>query len=98
MEIITTFLVKYAVESAASSIGVIVLGWILAKIPTGKWSKNMGLAGQKHGVAFNDFCKKKLGKFWNKAIEPVFIDTISVLLSYVSGFIIGLKEDNEPSK
>jgi len=95
MEIITAWLVSYGLQAAAGTIGALILGWILTKIPTGKWSKQLGAAGQKHGQVVSIFCSVKLGGVWNKAIEPIFIDTIGVILSWFSGFIIGLKFDNK---
>jgi hypothetical protein len=94
MELITGFIASKAAAYVGGSIAAFVLGWILKKIPTGKWSKSLGEVGQKNGKAVTEFCNKKI-PLWNKVIEPVFIDTIGVVLSWFSGFIIGLKSDNE---
>lgn len=90
---IQAWLINYGLITAGSAIGAVIIGWVLAKIPTGKWAKSSGAVGVRHGKAFTAFASSKI-PFWNKAIEPVFIDTISVLTSYISGFIIGLKFDN----
>lgn len=76
------------------SIAVVIVGWILHKIPTGKWSKKLGEAGQNHGKAVSAYFTAKLGAVYTKAIEPFFIDTLAVIPSYVAGFVIGLKSDN----
>lgn len=94
IEMITAWGIQQIAVYAGGSIAVLVFGWILAKIPTGKWSKQTGEAGIKHGNAFTIFAAKKI-PLWNKVIEPVFIDTIGFITSYISGFIIGLKSDNK---
>ena len=93
MELLTGFLIKYAVEIVVGSVGSVILGWILGKIPTGKWAKQIGNLGEKNGHAVTVFCQKKI-PLWNKVIEPVFLDTINVILAYIAGFIRGLKLDN----
>ncbi|NIA28351.1 MAG: hypothetical protein GWP06_00385 [Actinobacteria bacterium] len=94
IELLTAWAIKNAVVLAGGSIAAFILGWILKKIPTGKWAKDLGKIGEKNGQSVTAFCNKKI-PFWNKVIEPVFIDTISVLLSYVGGFIMGLKSDDQ---
>lgn len=97
MELITGFLIKYGIELAIGSVGSVILGWILGKIPTGKWAKQMGDFGEKKGQTVTTFCQKKV-PLWNKVFEPVFIDTINVVLAFFAGFIRGLKLDNQESK
>jgi hypothetical protein len=94
MELITGFLAKYAIESLAVVIGGPILAWILGKIPTGKWAKQLNEVGQKLGTKFTAFAAAKI-PFYNKFIEPVFIDTLAVIPAFVAGFIVGLKSDNQ---
>jgi hypothetical protein len=94
MTIITGWLINYGLMTAGGTIGIFLLGWILKKIPTGKWAKTLGTVGEKHGLLFSQFCQKKI-PFWNSVIEPVFIDTLAVIPSYLAGFIVGLKRDNK---
>jgi len=93
MEIITAWLIQYGLMAAGGTIAAAVLGWVLAKIPTGKWSKQSAIKGAEHGKIVTAFCSKKI-PLWNNVIEPIFVDTVGVLLSYISGFIVGLKSDN----
>ena len=86
------FIIKYGVELALGSVGSLLLGWILAKIPTGKWAKQLSELGEKNGKTLTTFCRKKI-PLWNKVIEPVFIDTLAVIPAYVAGLIRGLKSD-----
>lgn len=92
--VITGWLSVKVLKWAGGAVGAFILGWILKKIPTGKWSKQLGNAGERHGQAVTIFCQKKV-PLWNKIIEPVVIDTIGVVLSWVAGFIRGLKFDNK---
>lgn len=90
---IETFLASYAAKAIGGAIAVPVLGWILAKIPTGKWTKQLSKVGESNGKDVTAFCQKKI-PLYNKVIEPVFIDTLAVIPAYISGFIVGLKSDN----
>lgn len=91
--IITGFLAKYAIESISIAVVVPILAWILAKIPTGKWAKQLGQVGLSLGARFTRFAASKI-PFYNKFIEPVIIDTLAVIPAFVAGFIVGLKSDN----
>lgn len=94
MSIITAFLAKYAIESLAVAIGGPIIAWILAKIPTGRFSKWITGKGQDHGKAVSKFCRKKI-PFWERAFEPFFVDNINAIAGYFAGFIVGLKADNK---
>lgn len=94
IEALTAWLINYGLLTAGSAIGAIVLGWILKKIPTGKWTKQLGDLGQKLGAAFTKFAASKI-PFYNKVIEPIFIDTLAVVPAFIAGFIVGLKSDND---
>ena len=93
MNFVMAWLVSYGLETAGAALGTIIVGWVLAKIPTGKWAKSLAESGEKAGKAVTDYCRKKI-PLWNKVIEPVFIDTLAVIPAYLAGFIRGLKYDN----
>jgi len=93
IETITAFLINYGLQTAAGTIGAVILGWILGKIPTGKWAEDLAKLGEKNGFAASQFCRKKI-PLWEKVVEPVAIDTIKVIPAYFAGFIVGLKRDN----
>lgn len=94
MSFLTAFLAKYAIETLAVAIGGPIIAWILGKIPTGKWAKQLGKVGQNLGARFTRFAASKI-PFYNKFIEPVIIDTLAVIPAFVAGFIVGLKSDNK---
>jgi len=94
IEVITAWLINYGLITAGGTIGALILGWILAKIPTGKWANSLGEIGEKNGKSATDFCRKKV-PLWNKVIEPIFVDTLAVIPAWVAGFIRGLKYDNK---
>jgi len=94
IEIIIGWVVNYGLQVAGGTIGAAIVGWILAKIPTGKWAESLAKLGEKNGLAVSQFCRKKV-PLWEKVVEPVFIDTIKVIPAYIAGFIVGLKKDND---
>lgn len=96
MTIITAWLINYGMITAGSTIAVLIGGWILKKIPFNKlaqWAEKIGLS---QGKAITKFFNAKLPRLYNSIIEPIIIDVINaVCLSWVRGFIIGLKSDNK---
>jgi ABC-type phosphate/phosphonate transport system permease subunit len=94
MGIIEGWAISSFAKWAIGSVAGLFLTWLLGKIPTGKWSKQLSSNGQKVGAMVTAFCNKKI-PFWEKFFEPVFIDTIGVLLAWFAGFIVGLKSDNK---
>jgi len=95
IQLLTTWAINYGLMTAGSTISVLIIGWILKKIPTDKFSIWAKKVGKAQGIAITVFFNKKLPKFWNGVIEPVLIDTINALgISWLSGFIEGLKTDD----
>jgi hypothetical protein len=74
-----------------------LIGWILKQIPNEKIKAFFGRFAYGLGVSVTlglskwSFTKK----FWNKVIEPWFIDLIdNVIGEMVKQFILGLRSDN----
>jgi hypothetical protein len=86
-----------AVAYAGMGIGGCALAWVLKKIPNDKIKAKVGYWMYGAGVA----CTLGMGKwkwtkkFWNKTIEPYFVDLIdNVLVAGISKFVEGLRSDN----
>ena len=62
--LVISWLVSYGYMAAGSTLAVFIVGWILAIIPTGKWSKELGKIGEKNGRAVTAVCQKKI-PVWN---------------------------------
>lgn len=92
---IEAFLINYGIQLAVGSVGTVILGWILKQIPFDRFAKWAEKIGKSQGEAITKFFNAKLPRLWNAIIEPIVIDTINALaLSWIRGFIIGLKSDN----
>jgi hypothetical protein len=95
LTIVTTWLVDYGLMTAGGTIGVLIVGWILHRIPTDEWAVKWGNIGLAQGKAVTKFFNSKFPKLWNNLIEPIFIDFVhAFFIAWVSKFIEGLKSDN----
>ena len=79
--------------------GIAGLGaaWVLKRIPNGKIKAKTGLIGYSAGVAMTlGLSKWKWTKsFWNKIIEPWFVDLLDNVVSHtLQEFLRGLRSDN----
>ena len=98
IELITAWGIGKISAYAGGSIAVFCLGWLLKKTPNtkiknfvAKWAKRTGIF-----VTLGLSKWKYTAPFWDKIIEPWFIDLIeNVILSAVQGFILGLRSDNK---
>jgi len=85
-----------AVQYTLFGIGGIIIAWILKKIPNNIIKAKFGAFMYGAGVAFTlGFSKWKwTKKFWNKLIEPWFIDAIdNIIVTGFSKFIEGMRSD-----
>jgi len=85
----------------AGSIGSFVLLWIFKKIDNDKIAKKFDNFFYGLGVTVTAGLSKwkYTSKFWNKIIEPWFIDLIdNVVCSAIKGFIRGLRSDTKKDK
>ena len=96
IEILTGFFTGKILSYIGGTIGVLILGYILKKIPNEKISKKVDVVFYGLGWLLTGWANKKLPKVWEKALEPFVIDLIdNVLGAMVRGFIRGLKADNK---
>ena len=81
--------------AGVSSAGVVL--WILKKVPNDKISLAVEGTFFRLGRVITMFMgskKSPVGKFWNKTIEPWFIDLLdNVLVSGFKGLVKGLRVD-----
>lgn len=97
IELLTAFATKQAVIYAGGSFGAFVLTWVLKKIPNDSIKKVVGKFMYGLGVTVTlGLSKWKVtAKFWNKIIEPFFIDLIDNIVGHgIQEFIRGLRSDN----
>lgn len=97
MDFILSLITNQIFQYGAGSIGVVVVGWVLKRIPNDSIQKKVGRAFEKIGV----ICTLGLSKWkfsapiWNKVVEPWVIDFLENTVSAaVQGFIRGLRSDN----
>ncbi len=79
-------------------IGIVVIGYVLKRIPNDKIQKIIGNAAYAFGVSLTlGLSKFKWSApFWNKIIEPYFIDLLdNVFGTFIKDFIKGLRSDNK---
>ena len=84
-------------QYAAGGIGAVAVAWILKKIPNKRIKAQIGMITYGMGVT----CTLGMGKwrytkaFWNKTIEPYFVDLLDNVISHgLAEFIRGLRSDN----
>lgn len=97
IEMITTFFAQQAVQYATGAAGVAAAAWVLKRIPNEKIKAAVGKLFFGLGVAITlGLTKWKFSKpFWNRVIEPWFIDLIdNIAGEAVRQFIAGLRSDN----
>jgi len=98
LAILTSFLTAKATAYIGGSIAAFVLAWIFKKIPNEKIKKAVGKLFYGLGVAVTlGLSKWKFtAGFWNKVIEPWFIDFIdNIFGEAIKKFIEGLRSDNK---
>jgi len=98
MELLAGFAAKQALIYAAGSGGAFILAWILKRIPNENIKKWVGRVMYGAGVAVTLGLSKwkYTKKFWNKIIEPWFIDLIDNTICHgVREFIRGLRSDGD---
>ena len=86
------------VAYVGGSIGSFILLWVFKKIDNDKIAKKVESFFFGLGVLVTAGLSKwkYTAKFWNKIIEPWFIDLIdNVVGSAIRGFIRGLRSDNK---
>ncbi len=98
IEILTGLVAKQVLIYAGGSIGAFLIAWILKRIPNDKIKMVVGGAMYRAGVFVTLGLSKwtVTKRFWNKVIEPWFIDIIDNVLSHgIKEFIRGLRSDNQ---
>ena len=78
--------------------GAVVIGYVLKRIPNDKIQKIIGNAAYAFGVLITGGLSKFRwsAPFWNKIIEPYFIDLLdNVAGTFIKDFIKGLRSDNK---
>ena len=85
------------IQYAAGGVGAAVLAWILKKVPNKAIKAQIGMMMYGMGVT----CTLGMGKwkytkkFWNKTVEPYFVDLLDNVIAHgLAEFIRGLRSDN----
>ena len=85
------------IQYAAGGVGAAVLAWVLKKIPNKTIKAQFGMMMYGMGVT----CTLGMGKwkytkkFWNKTVEPYFVDLLDNTVAHgLAEFIRGLRSDN----
>ena len=97
LELLGTYLTSKVLAYFGGSILAFVAGYILKQIPNDKIKRVVGKFFYGLGVTITlGLSKYKYTKgFWNKAVEPYFIDLIdNVVGEAIKEFIRGLRSDN----
>ncbi len=97
MGLIESWAIGSIASWASGIVGAWLLAFILKKIPNKKIKLIVGKFAFGLGVTITlGLAKWKFTKgFWNKTIEPFFIDLVdNVIGEFVSQFIKGLRSDN----
>ena len=95
IETLKNFITSPSVFIAA---GTVIIGYILKRIPNASIQKVVGSAGYFLGVFITGGLSKFKwsAPFWNKIIEPYFIDLLdNVAGTFIKDFIKGLRSDNK---
>ena len=84
-------------QYAAGGIGAVVVAWVLKKVPNKRIKAQVGMMMYGMGVT----CTLGMGKwkytkkFWNKTVEPYFVDLLDNVIAHgLAEFIRGLRSDN----
>jgi len=86
-----------AVQWTIGGIAGLGVAWALKRIPNSKIKAKTGLLGYSAGVTMTlGMSKWKFTKqFWNKYIEPWFVDLLDNVVSHtLQEFLRGLRSDN----
>tara|TARA_Y100000310_G_scaffold290193_1_gene317174 strand:+ start:207 stop:500 length:294 start_codon:yes stop_codon:yes gene_type:complete len=85
------------IQYAAGGVGAAVLAWVLKKVPNKAIKAQIGMMMYGMGVT----CTLGMGKwkytkkFWNKTVEPYFVDLLDNVIAHgLAEFIRGLRSDN----
>ena len=97
MEWLVAKLGMSTLQYAAGGIGAVAVAWVLKRIPNKTIKAKFGMMMYGVGVA----CTLGMGKwkytkrFWNKTVEPYFVDLLDNLVGHgLAEFIRGLRSDN----
>ena len=97
MEWLVAKLGMSTIQYAAGGVGAAVLAWVLKKIPNKTIKAQFGMMMYGMGVT----CTLGMGKwkytkkFWNKTVEPYFVDLLDNTVAHgLAEFIRGLRSDN----
>lgn len=97
MDFIISKLGGEALAWAGGGIGGAVVLWIMKKIPNDKIRRKVASMGYYLGITISAGCSKwkYTRKFWQKTIEPYFVDLLDNCVShFIKHFIMGLRSDN----
>ena len=85
------------IQDAAGGLGAVAVAWTLKRIPNKTIKAKFGMFMYGVGVT----CTLGMGKwkytkrFWNKTVEPYFVDLLDNLVGHgLTEFIRGLRSDN----
>jgi hypothetical protein len=98
MEIITAWIMSHLAVSIGGSIGVVILTWILKKVPTETIRDKIHKVFFAIGAGISGFfIKWKYTKaFWNSTFEPWLIGFLDmIIVAAMQGLFDGLRSDNE---
>ena len=97
MEWVVAKLGVSTIQYAAGGIGAVAVAWVLKKIPNKTIKAQFGMMMYGMGVT----CTLGMGKwkytkkFWNKTVEPYFVDLLDNTVAHgLAEFIRGLRSDN----
>lgn len=97
MDFITSMLGGQVMGYVGGGIGGAVLLWIMKRIPNEKIKVKVGSMGYYLGISMTLGMSKWsiTKKFWNKTIEPYFVDLMdNCVAHFIKHFIMGLRSDN----
>ena len=86
-----------ALAWAGGGIGGAVVLWLMKRIPNDRIKAKVASMGYYLGVSLTLGLSKWsiTRKFWNKTIEPYFVDLMDNCVShFIKHFILGLRSDN----
>lgn len=98
IELVTAWGTAKVMAYVGGSIATFILLWIFRKIDNESISKKVELFFYGLGVAVTVGLSKwkYTAKIWNKTVEPFAIDLVdNIILSALSGFIRGLRSDDQ---
>ena len=97
MEFLISKLGGQALGYVGGGIGGAVVLWLMKRIPNDRIKAKVGSMGYYLGVSLTLGLSKWsiTRKFWNKTIEPYFVDLMDNCVShFIKHFIVGLRSEN----